>query len=366
MSDARIKKLAGLLVNYSVEAKEGQKVLLNYDELAYPLAREVYREILRVGANPFVLVRPAWKDEDFFKFASCPQIAFVHDLEENLVADFEAEIVLCADQNTKALSRIESSKMVARSLARGKLARLHRDRAARGELRWVLCNYPTHALAQEAEMSLGEYQDFYYDVCLLDEKDPMGAYRSMQDRQNRIVELLSKVDTFIIEGPGVNLSLRTAGRIWKNSCGFYNIPDGEIFTGPWEDSANGYIKFSFPAIYRGKEVSGVELWFEGGQVVQARAQKNEEYLLSVLDTDAGARRLGEFAFGTNQQIQHFSKDILFDEKMGSSIHVALGSSYPETGGANDSVVHWDMIYDMTESIVKGDDRIIYKNGEFVL
>ena len=366
MADIRIKKLAEMLVHYSVSVQRKQRVLIEYDDLAAPLAREIYREVLKIGAYPYLLARPSWKNEDFFRLAQDNQINYIHSVEKAFIKDFDADIVLCADENTKALSNVDSAKMSARSLARVNLIKLHRDRSARGELKWVLCNYPTHALAQDAQMSLAEYEDFLYDACLIDINDPQGAWQKIQKRQDDIIKVLSSKDLFELDGSNAKLSIRAGGRIWKNSCGHYNVPDGEIFTSPVENSAEGYIRFSYPAIYRGKEVSGVEMWFKRGRVIKVKAEQNEDYMLSVIDTDDGARFLGEFAFGTNNSIKRFSKDILFDEKIGGTIHLALGSSYPETGGKNDSVVHWDMICDMRDGVVKADGQIIYQNGDFVI
>jgi len=364
--DMRTNKLAKILVNYSTAVKDGEKVLIEYDDLASPLAREVYKETLRAGGLPYTVSRPSWKNEDFYRYANNKQIEYIHDIEKALVADFNVNIVLLGSENTKSLTSADSSKMVMRALARKHLSKLHQQRSATGELRWVLCNYPTQALAQDAEMSLDEYADFLYQACLMDFNDPVGSWNEFKKRQDEIIAVLNNKDEFMIKGPNADLTLRCGGRIWKNSCGHYNMPDGEVYTTPLENSIDGYIKFSYPAIYRGKEVSGVELWFENGRVVKAMAEKNEEYLLAVLDTDYGARSVGEFAFGTNNNIGCFTKDILFDEKMCSTIHIAMGASYPETGGINDSVIHWDMICDMEEGAVIADGQLIYQNGVFVI
>jgi len=238
-------------------------------------------------------------------------------------------------------------------------------RSAAGELRWVGTLFPTNAYAQEADMSLSEFQDFVYGACHVDKADPSAEWRKVSLEQQRLVDWLKGKDQLRVQGPSVDLTLSIAGRTFINSDGKRNMPSGEIFTGPVEDSVNGWVRFSYPAIVAGREISGVELVFEEGKVVRASAEKNEEFLLSALESDEGARYLGEFAIGTNYGIDRFTKNILYDEKIGGTIHMALGSGYPETGSKNKSSIHWDMICDMRNGgKIFADGELIYDTGDF--
>lgn len=216
-------------------------------------------------------------------------------------------------------------------------------------------------------MSLSDYEEFVYRACLLDQPDPVAAWQAVHDDQQRLCDLLATKRTLRVVTEGTDLSVSVAGRRWANSDGHRNFPSGEVFTGPVEDSATGHITFDFPAIYMGRSVEGVRLEFEQGRVVSATARKGEDLLLSTLGMDAGARYLGEFAFGTNQGIQRHTGNILFDEKIGGTIHMALGSAYPETGGLNRSALHWDMIRDLRQGgEVYADGELLYRNGQFVV
>jgi aminopeptidase len=241
------------------------------------------------------------------------------------------------------------------------------QRAASGELRWVVTLFPTHAYAQDAEMSLSEYEDFVYGACMPDEDDPTAYWRRFSAWQQKIVDWLKGKERVHIVGPETDLRLSIAGRSFINSDGRRNMPSGEVFTGPVEDSAEGHVYFSYPAIYCGHQVTGVRLWFKDGKVVKATAEKNEDFLLETLDTDQGARYLGEFAIGTNEGITRFTGQILFDEKIHGSFHIAVGSGYPETGSKNQSAIHWDMICDMRAGgEIWVDDELLYRDGEFVV
>jgi aminopeptidase len=240
-------------------------------------------------------------------------------------------------------------------------------RSAAGELRWVLGPYPTNALAQDAEMSLTDYEDFVYSACLPDVNDPIGYWRNFSARQDKIVNWLKGKQTIRVVGKETDLRLSIIGRNFENCDGKMNMPDGEVFTGPVEDSMEGHVYFSYPAIYGGHEVTGVRLTFEKGEVVKATADKNQDYLLKTIATDAGSKRVGEFAIGTNEGIKKFTREILFDEKIGGSFHMALGSGYPETGSTNESAIHWDMVCDLRDGgEIWVDNVLFYKNGKFVI
>ena len=241
------------------------------------------------------------------------------------------------------------------------------ERAAKKELKWTGTVYPTPAFAQDAEMSLREFEDFVYDAALVHEPDPIAAWQAVSRDQQRLVDWLADKREVRLLGPDTDLTLSIAGRSWANCDGHENFPDGEVFTGPVEDSAQGQVRFSYPACIAGREVEDVRLWFEDGKVVRATAAKSEDFLVAMLDTDEGARYLGEFAFGTNQGLQRFTKNILFDEKIGGTIHMALGNGYPETGSENRSAIHWDMICDLRQGgEVWVDGELLAKDGQFMV
>jgi aminopeptidase len=240
-------------------------------------------------------------------------------------------------------------------------------RAAEGELRWVLTAFPTHGLAGEAGMSLTEYEDFYYRACLVDDAEPLTAWARTSEETKRLREWIHGKDEVHITGPGTDVKLSVAGRNWIASFGLHNMPDGEFFTGPVEDSVEGEIAFSFPAVYGGREVAGVRFRFEGGKVIDASAQQGEAYLIEMLDTDEGARRLGELGIGTNYGIATGTREILLDEKIGGTIHMAVGKSYPESGGVNDSAIHWDMVCDLRQGgRITVDGQNFQVDGRFVV
>ena len=237
-------------------------------------------------------------------------------------------------------------------------------RTASGELRWTAAQYLTQAAAQDAGMSLRDYEDFVYGAALLNEPDPVAAWKSLGERQQRIADWLADKDEVHISGDGTDLKLSIKGRTWINDDGHLNFPGGEVFTGPVEESVEGVIRFNYPAFLRGREVTGVRLVFKRGVVTEATASGDAAFLQEMLGLDEGARRLGEFAFGTNRGIQTFSKNTLFDEKIGGTLHMALGRSIPESGGKNLSALHWDMVYNLREgSEVTVDGQIFARNGE---
>ena len=280
---------------------------------------------------------------------------------------YDVRISIGGEGNTKELNGMNPAKLVLFQQARQDIMKTYLERTAKGELRWTYALFPTNAYAQDAEMGLAEYEDFVYGACLGDINDPVGYWQRFSAWQQKIVDWLKGKKQVHITAPDTDLRLSVEGRTFINSSGRENMPDGEVFTGPVEDSLDGQVYFSYPTIYNGREVTGVRLWFEEGRVVKATADKNEDFLLKTLDTDAGSRRVGEFSFGTNRGITRFTRQVLFDEKINGSFHLALGASYPETGGKNLSAIHWDMVCDMRQGgKVTVDGKLFYKNGEFVI
>jgi aminopeptidase len=367
MKDIRIERWAQVLLDYSLELKPKQLFLIQGTTLAMPLINEVYRQSLRRGAFPYVKLTGEGTTEIFYQEANEEQLTYVSDMEKLEVERIDASLRIIAEWNRKSLTNIDPKKLSLARKAKSGIFERFLERAAKGELRWTLTAYPDYAQAQDAEMSLEEFAEFIFNAGWLNEPDPIKKWREFSESQKRIIEILEKKETIAIKAPGTDLKLSVKGRKWINCDGRENFPDGEIFTGPVEDSIQGVITYSFPAVYSGKEVSGIRLVFKDGEVREAKAEKGEEFLRAMINMDEGAKRVGEFSFGTNYGIKTFVKNILFDEKIGGTCHLALGSAYPETGGVNKSGLHWDMICDLRkESEVYADGELIYKNGRFII
>ena len=367
MSDERIMRLARLLVDYSVDVQPGDRVVVVSEPAAASLVLPVYERILERGGHPDVSLTLPGMEEAYFRTATAGQLAFVSPVQKLYFEEYEALISIRAATNTRELSGIDPARQAERQQAMAPIRQIYMERAAIGEFKWNGTLFPTDASAQEADMSLRDFEDFVYGACFCDLEDPVAAWEKVHHDQARIIAWLDGHKHVRILGPNAELELSIEGRTFANSDGHHNMPSGEVFTGPVEDSANGWVRFTYPAITQGREVEGVELRFEEGRVIEATAKKNEAFLHQMLDTDAGARYLGEFAIGTNFGIRRFTKSILFDEKIGGTFHIAVGAGYPETGGKNRSAIHWDMICDMHhggEIWVDGD--LLYKNGGFVI
>ncbi len=360
MVDERLKKLARLLVEHSIGAGEGDQVVVSGGVAAEPLIKEVYGRLLDVGAVPIPQVQLPGMQEMFFERARESHYEGTPSVTRAIYEGADAFISIMASQNTKALAAVDPGKQ--RALGK-------RDKAIQeivlGKDRWALTLFPTAALAQESEMSLADYEEFVFAAMALNENDPVAYWKEKAKEQGRLIERLEKAEEVRIVGPGTDLKLRIGGRKFLNGDGMHNMPCGEIFTGPIEDSAEGEVYFGIPVAVAGREVSGVRLRFEGGKVVESSAEKGEEYLNAMLDADEGSRHLGELGIGTNYGIPRATKNILFDEKLGGTVHLAIGRSYEKTGGKNDSSVHWDLICDLREGgELYADGELIEKDGEF--
>jgi aminopeptidase len=352
--DERLEKLARLLVDYSVEAGEGEQVLVAGGAAAEPLVKEIYTRLLQVGAIPIPQVALPGLQELFYEHAREIHYEKTPPVIRTLYEGVDAVISIMAPHNTRALAGVDPRKQ----RALGKRDKEVQDLVIERD-RWALTLYPTQALAQESEMGLEEYEEFVFEAMALGEDDPVRYWRQKAEEQGRLIGRLEGASEVRIVGPGTDLTLSIEGRRFINGDGRHNMPCGEIFTGPVEDSASGEVYFGVPVAVAGREVSGVRLRFEGGRVVEASAEKGEEYLRSMLDADEGARYLGELGIGTNYGIGRPTKNILFDEKLGGTVHLAIGRSYEKTGGKNDSSVHWDLICDLR------DDGKIYSDGELI-
>ena len=366
MADARIERLADVLISYSTEVREGDLVVVESTALAEPLVRETYRRIVAAGGHPEVRLAADGVNEALLNEGSEKQLEWLSPAREEDVERATVRLVLMADFNTRTLTGVDPARQAVAQRARRRLGDRLLERAANGELRWCVTLFPTQAAAQDAGMSLEEYERFVYRAGLLDEPDPVASWRSFGERLARVADALETRQELRIVAEGTDLRLRVGGRTWIPSCGKENFPDGEIFTGPVETSVEGEISFTFPAAFQGRVVEGVRLRFEGGDVVAAEATRGQAFLDEMLALDSGARRVGEFAFGMNEAIGEFTLNTLFDEKIGGTAHLALGKSYVETGGRNTSALHWDLVCDLRErSEVYADGELVYRDGRFL-
>mgnify|MGYP001263125225 CR=1 FL=1 len=363
--DPRVRNLANILINYAIKIKPGDWLIINADSVAVPLITEIARATLEAGGNYNVLLSHDELTETYFRYANNGQIEWISPLEELIHEKANATIRILGGTNTRALTGIDPKKQATRGIARRGLTQQFMERSASGSLRWSVVQFPCPAYAQEADMSLADFENFVYAACYADQDDPVAMWQAVHDQQARLVEWLKGKDQIVVRGPNIDLALSIKDRSFINASGDRNMPDGEIFTGPVEESVNGWVRFTLLALLWCMEVDGVEFKFENGKVAQATAKKNQEYLLTQLDSDEGARYLGEFAIGTNFGIQKFTKNILFDEKIGGTMHMAVGAGYPETGSKNKSAIHWDFICDMRQdSEIWVDGELFYKNGAF--
>jgi aminopeptidase len=344
--DARAEALAQILVRYSTRIGEGDVCVIQSTTPAEVLVQAVYEEVLRAGGRPILQLSTEGAQSAFFDLASDEQLDWIPPTSKWLVENADAMIGIMADVNARELSGTDPKKQARVSKARHPLLETSMRRAASGEHRWALTLFPTHAYASEAGMSLRDYEDFYYAACLATDGEPVTAWERQSEEVKRLSDWVEGKHEVHVSAPGTDITLGVAGRRWIPCYGEHNMPDGEFFTGPLEDSVNGEISFSFPASYGGRTVSGVRLRFDSGKVVDATAEQGEDFLIEMLDTDDGARRLGELGIGTNYGISTGTKEILLDEKIGGTVHMAVGMSYPETGGTNSSAVHWDMVCDL--------------------
>jgi aminopeptidase len=367
MTDPRVAKLADLLVNYSLELKLGDVVRIDGGTVSAPLIQELYRAALQAGANPRTRVEVEGIDAIAVNESSDEQLTFISEIDRFEIENVDAIITIWGDRNTRSLSQAEPSRVSRRIASRRQLTNRLWQRIDAGSAKWVGTRFPTEAHAQDAEMSIAEYEDFVFGAChVRPEEDPVAHWRAVSvELQERARELNTFTELRIV-GPDTDLRVKLAGRDWIAADGKLNMPDGEIFTSPVETETEGQIRFSFPAIFQGRGVEDVRLRFEGGRVVQAEASKGNDFLESLLDMDEGARILGEVAFGLNYEIDRFTRDILFDEKIGGTMHFALGSSFKQIGGQNESGLHWDMICDLrADGEVYADGELVWKAGRFL-
>ncbi len=367
MRDARVDKLADVLVAYSTSVRKGDLVLIQGPPPATPLAIALYRRVLSAGAHPVLHLQPEECREILLTEGEADQLEFEDPLAQHQVETIDVLLNLWAPENTKAFSCVSPERQARLSQSRRKYLATFLQRAAEGALRWVGTQFPCLASAQDAEMSLSNYEDFVFRAGLLHEQDPAAAWQRLSERQQRLTDLLNGCrEVRFVTPQGTDLTVSVEGRHWINCDGHENFPDGEVFTGPWENATRGVVCYSFPAVHGGREVDGIRLEFRDGEVVDATASKGEAFLQAMLDQDPGARRLGEIAIGTNYSIQQYTKNTLFDEKIGGTFHAAVGAAYPETGGRNESALHWDMVCDLRNGgQIFADGQLLSENGRFL-
>jgi aminopeptidase len=365
VSDSRLTRLADVLVGYSAGVQPGELVLLEGPAIVEPLVDELYRAVLAAGGQPVTRIGLDLA-EVLLTEGSDDQVAWVNPARREDIERADVRIVIEATTNTKALTSIDPARQALVERSRSELRDRYLERAMSGELRWVLSAYPTNAAAQDAEMSLSEYQDFIYGAAFLDDGDPVARWRAFAEQLRERAEFLTGKQELRIVAEGTDLTMAVGDRKWIAADGHENFPDGEVFTAPLETSAEGEIRFTFPAVFRGRQVDDVRLRFQEGEVVEATAAHGQDFLEEMIGVDEGARRIGELAFGLNDAVDVFTRNILFDEKIGGTLHLALGTAYPECGGTNRSALHWDMICDLRSgSEVFADGELIYRDGRFL-
>ncbi|MCL5428516.1 MAG: aminopeptidase [Chloroflexi bacterium] len=363
MSDPRVTKLAKTLVEYSVKVKPGDWVILFSHPIAESLTREVYRYAIRAGAYVDILMGLESTGQIYYEEANEDQLKWISPFARAPFEEADVFIDIEATENTRSMTGVDSKKQQIRSAARKGIMDSYFKRSATGELRWNLTYFPCQAYAQDADMSLSDYEDFVYKATFADQEDPVKLWNDVEANQARWVDWLKGKKKVELRSPHIDVTLSIDGRTFNNSVARHNMPGSEIFTSPVEDSLNGWVDFSYPAIRLGREVDGIHLEFKNGRVEKATARKNEDYLLKMLDQDPGARVIGELGIGTNYAIDRFTKTILYDEKIGGTIHLAVGAGFPECGGKNESALHWDMICDVHKaSEIRVDGELFYKDG----
>ena len=369
MPDPRIQKLAQVMVHYSLGIKPDQKVYLQTTPAAHEFNLAFYEEAIKAGAHITFAIDVGYypgAQEIFLKHASKKQLEFVSPVRKLMIETFDARMVVDAETNTRELSGIDPERIALWRKANAPLFKKMLKRIESNQLRWCMTLYPTDAAAQEANMSLSDYSEFVYEAGMLNAKDPVRLWEAEAKKQRTLIQWLKGKKNVALKGNDIDLSFSIQDRTFIECAGKENFPDGEIFTSPVENSVNGWVRFKYPAIFDEQEIEDIELWFENGKVVQEKAERNQALLTAQLNTDKGARVLGEWGIGTNYNIKRFTKNMLFDEKLGGTIHLAMGLGFEEAGGKNTSGLHWDMLCDMANSEIVIDEKLFYKNGKPVI
>jgi aminopeptidase len=365
MDHPYLQRIARVLVQYSLEIKAGDSLGIETTFPAMPLVREVVREAVHAGAHPEVLLQVADVQEILLREGADEQLLYESILQHAMYKGFETLLCIRADDQVQSPGDVDPTRFALLQQARGKLTQAMMKRVVENSLRWTLTMFPRRISAQNAGMSLSEFEDFISHACFLDEENPVAHWQELSQQQARLIDQLKGKQTIHIQGRETDLTLSVEGRDWLSDDGHGNFPGGEFFTSPVETSVNGSIRFSFPTCFNGYTVEDVYLRFKDGVVVEATAAKGQNYLNKMLCLDEGACRLGEFAFGNNPNIDRCTKNVLFDEKMGGTVHLALGAGFPRAGGVNRSALHWDMVCDLRSGgEVRVDGELFARDGKF--
>jgi len=365
--DNRITKHAEVILKYSLNLKKGEKIVIVGDVVTLPLIKESYRLAVELRALPQVMINSEELKEILLKGGSEEQIKYVPESVKKAFETVDVLLSFFGGTNTRMLSNVNPEKLKLSAQGSSEITRIFFERVAKKELRWCGTMFPNQANAQEASMSVSEYEDFVYGAGYIDSKDPIAEWKKIEKKQEGICNILNGKKHLRIVSKDTDLKMSIEGRKWINCCGRVNFPDGEVFTGPVEDSVEGHIRFSFPGIYGGREIEDIQLTFDRGKVIKATAAKGQELLEQLLETDKGARYVGEIAAGTNYNIKKFTRHMLFDEKIGGTVHLAIGRSIPESLGKNQSAIHWDMLCDMKKGgKIYADGELVYKDGKFLI
>jgi aminopeptidase len=367
VTDPRLARLSRLITGYSLELEPGKILRIDTPAVSIPLAVELYRAALEVDAYPYVNVELEELTEVLVREGTDEQLEFISPVAEKEVDSVDAIATIWAEENTRALSSAPPEKHQRLIAATRELTRRRWARISAGELRWCGVLFPTPAHAQDAGMALRDYERFVYRACHVEEEgDPVAHWLATRDELTRRAGQLGRARELRILGPDTDLRVVVEGRAWEVADGRYNMPDGEVYTSPVESETEGHIRFTFPALFQGREVHDIRLSFEGGAVVAAEAARGGSFLDAVLDLDQGARMLGEVAVGMNYEIDEFTSNTLFDEKIGGTVHVALGAAFKELGGRNESALHWDLVCDLrTEGEILADGEPVWRAGRFL-
>jgi len=366
MRDLRLEKLAKLVVEYSTGVKKGDRVYIRGEECSIPFITAVAGEVIKKGGivHPIITVQEI--AELKYKYGTDEQLKTPDRFFEILADEADVCITVLSKKNTRNLTNISPDKIKLNALANKDSRTKYMKRAGDGSLRWCITQFPVQGDAQEASMSLSEYEDFVYSSCHINEKDdPVETWNKIRKYQEKWCQYMNGKKRMRIVSKDTDIDVNIEGRTWENCCGLLNMPDGEIYTSPVESDINGHIRFSYPGIYNGKEIENIYMEVENGRVVKATADKGEKLLQTLLDTDEGSRFFGEVAIGTNYGIKKFTKNILFDEKIGGTVHMAIGSALPQAGGVNQSAIHWDMLCGMEYGKIYVDGELIYENGHLI-
>ncbi len=361
-----IEKYADLLVHYSLYLKENEKVFVRCTSLAEPLLKAFYKSALQAGA--LVESEISFEDQEnlLLQFGNPQQLNYLSASYQQAMESFDAYLVIRAPFQSKENFQISEENRTIRMQALAPLEQKYFERLGSGSLKRSLCQYPTLYAAQLADMSLDEYTQFIQHACFLDTEDPAAHWKEISINQQRIVDYFNKRNSFIYRHPNFEIQFSTNGRTWINSDGKANMPSGEVFTSPVEESVQGEIYFNYPSIMMNEEVNGVRLIVKNGEIIHWSAETGQTVLDRVFQIP-GARYFGEAAVATNKNIQRATKNILFDEKIGGTVHMAVGQSYLQAGGKNKSSIHWDLITDMKQGgEILADGQIVYKNGDFLI